>query len=1378
MIKPISLLPFIMVLWSLLPYKALDKSQKNIHQKNESAVMVVSMTCKPGIVLFYNVTQNGATVYASDLYQSPATTTCTTPNSNIRYFVSDSFNRKQDSITFGLNTLFNNNCLFLTALDACGDSIRCKVIVDFRDTFPPVIICPTLKDTVYCDQSNIPAPYSSYTAFRTAGGTITDNTFPPNLNLTGLFSVLPDRATRAGCHKKIERRYVIRDFFFNADTCSQIFSVSDTAVIKCPKDSVATTAAGFCYANYIPVLTAGANCNFTSTMHNGPVNNQYPIGITNVTYTAITSCKDTAKCIFRVTVQDKQKPNITCPTNLTITTCPAPAAFTTVAQFTGAGGVASDNCSLLLTVTSTETTLTNPCPKTISRIYEVSDIYANKSTCTQTITINDIVKPTISTVPNITVGTMGTTCNTTVNLTNPTFSDNCTSSPVLTRVPSSNVFNLGTSNVVWTVTDLCNNTNTSSMTVTVNDDDAPNLTCKGARAFSLSANNFLIPDSIILSTSDNCIGTITKTVSRMTTTCSPTATTFGPRVDFCCADANTTVQVVVRVTDSAGNSNTCMTNVSIQDKIKPSIEEPLRDITVSCDYNIKLNDLKEFGIYVLNAANRKVINLDDPLFDLLPGVFLDGYANDNCTATVTELTPLDQRGPHNNGNIVRRFVVTDASGNTATANQTITIIDKDPLTLADIHWPLPYTYSDCKVAAPSTAVAGVPTFDTDDICTVPAATFKDQVFDDPTSGCLYIRRKWKVIDWAQYVPNTTIGIWEHIQDIHLVNTDKPVFSPSTCTNKTICATNSNCDVKVALGADAKDECTKAEDLIFDYKIDYFNDGSTDVKAPGDTLSYTMPKGIHLITWNAEDRCGNRQTCSFTVTAKECKAPTPICLFGLSTNLENDATVSIWAKDFNNHSYDNCTPESDLKYSFSSNVNETNKIITCANRGDFNVSMWVTDLDGNQSKCNTFIKVTDNKNLCPTLTTNTNTITIAGRIFTEEEAMIKEVNVNLEAENLSKTVKTDNEGTFLIPNLDMNKTYEVKPNNNNDWLKGVSTIDLVLMQRHILGIAKLNSPYKIIAADVNNDAKLSASDLVALRKLILGVDQNVSTNTSWRFINKSYIFPNPELPWQFLETATYNTLDENMMNVDFYAVKTGDVNGTVSSNVKNKVTSNRTNLKEDLVLEDVNFIENKYVNVPINTTTSFSLNAIQLDLKIDVQSLDFVGIMSEGIAVNEDDYHYNPSTGVLRLINMNNKPIQLRQDATLFTIQLKAKKNGKLSEVISPSASGNFVLNAADETNEIMLRFMNNSDALIVDQNVPNPFEDHTDVKFILAEDGKVEMAIYNSAGLNIYNNVSNYKSGEHNIRIDKNQLDDNVGVFFLHLSTGEKREIKKLLRLN
>ena len=128
-------------------------------------------------------------------------------------------------------------------------------------------------------------------------------------------------------------------------------------------------------------------------------------------------------------------------------------------------------------------------------------------------------------------------------------------------------------------------------------------------------------------------------------------------------------------------------------------------------------------------------------------------------------------------------------------------------------------------------------------------------------------------------------------------------------------------------------------------------------------------------------------------------------------------------------------------------------------------------------------------------------------------------------------------------------YVVEPVKDNDYKNGVSTLDLVQIQKHLLGIKKLESPYKMIAADANNSKTITAIDLIELRKLILGIYDELPNNTSWRFVDKAYTFPDPYNPWEQVwpESVTLNPLSLGMNQADFFGVKIGDVNNTVKAN---------------------------------------------------------------------------------------------------------------------------------------------------------------------------------------------------------------------------------------
>ena len=144
------------------------------------------------------------------------------------------------------------------------------------------------------------------------------------------------------------------------------------------------------------------------------------------------------------------------------------------------------------------------------------------------------------------------------------------------------------------------------------------------------------------------------------------------------------------------------------------------------------------------------------------------------------------------------------------------------------------------------------------------------------------------------------------------------------------------------------------------------------------------------------------------------------------------------------------------------------------------------------------------------------------------------------------------GGYAFVNLIKGNDFTVTPQLDKNHLNGVSTFDLVLIQKHILNVQALNSPYKMIAADVNNSKSITTLDLIALRKLILNIDQSFQNNTSWRFVDANYIFPNASNPWaaNFPEVVSINDIAANII-ANFVAIKVGDVNANASVNATDR-----------------------------------------------------------------------------------------------------------------------------------------------------------------------------------------------------------------------------------
>ncbi len=111
--------------------------------------------------------------------------------------------------------------------------------------------------------------------------------------------------------------------------------------------------------------------------------------------------------------------------------------------------------------------------------------------------------------------------------------------------------------------------------------------------------------------------------------------------------------------------------------------------------------------------------------------------------------------------------------------------------------------------------------------------------------------------------------------------------------------------------------------------------------------------------------------------------------------------------------------------------------------------------------------------------------------------------------------------------------------------GVSTIDLSLIRRHILSVVPLDTPYKLLAADVDGSGTISTLDLTSMRRVILG-STNRFPRGLWRFLPSDFSFPNAQAPWTAPTNRVYQNVANDMTGQDFIGIKLGDVDNSWSA----------------------------------------------------------------------------------------------------------------------------------------------------------------------------------------------------------------------------------------
>jgi hypothetical protein len=564
----------------------------------------------------------------------------------------------------------------------------------------------------------------------------------------------------------------------------------------------------------------------------------------------------------------------------------------------------------------------------------------------------------------------------------------------------------------------------------------------------------------------------------------------------------------------------------------------------------------------------------------------------------------------------------------------------------------------------------------------------------------------------------------------------------------------------------------------------------------------LPYGTHKIKWFVLDGCGNEEVREYNFVVKDCKPPTVTCLNGLSINIMPTGMIDIDVLSFVKDAYDNCTPSNLLIYGIQSSGNgggfpytpdgapQTSLTFTCDDVGFVLVEIWAMDLAGNSDFCETYLKVQDNFGIC-----SATSATVAGGIFTEAGQGVEDVNLQLQSvapagqAPFSLITASDPTGQFLLPNaLPLHSNAILTPLKDNDPLNGVSTFDLVLINKHILGLEPLSTPYKMIAADANNSRSITTFDILELRKLILGLYTNLPENTSWRFIDKSYVFPNPYNPFQelFPETKEIVDVQQSQLEEDFIAVKTGDVNGNVVTNSLLYVDE-RT---DGLLLFD---IQDQFVEagetVLVRFVPSEPVAGYQFTLyfpKLELLEIEPGAAMQvENFAVFTADH---------TLTSSFNTTIS-EQTTGDFALRFRVLEAGTLSRLLSLSSqitrAEAYRLQWLDTPNggaevmeqlELSLRFQNDAAETIsgvgfeLYQNQPNPWTNSTRIGFHLPEMAEAVLTVYDEIGTVLVSKSGLYLRGYNNITVD-NSLLEGSGLLYYKLETATNRGIKKMIRM-
>lgn len=1010
------------------------------------------------------------------------------------------------------------------------------------------------------------------------------------------------------------------------------------------------------------------------------------------------------------------------------------------------------------------------CPggKTVLRSWTIvencsSQIYKK----TQIIKVYDKTKPTITCPANITLSADSPNgCKANVTLPQATATDACSGIESITATwkfgngYGPHQASTGVHVVTYTAKDKCGNTATCTMTVTIVDNVPPVVVAKSNLVVSLTTNGMatVAATSINDGSSDNCC--LDKfEVRRM----DDVTGVFGPTVKFQCDDAGKNIQVILKVTDCNGNSNTAMITVEVQDKLAPMFSVCPSNVTVSCGTD--LNNLSGYGTPVVV---------------------------DDCTYNLMYVEKPEINGMCGTGKVIRTWTATDKGGKSAVCTQEIRVLNNTPWNGAiNIIWPQDYTVVACSGNNPLDpnslpVLNSKPSFKNLTPCANPIFNYTDQTFSAGSNVCFKVFRKWTVIDWCQNDPNVpnSGGVWTYTQTLNVVDNQVPVLTIPKDT--VILATGKACGTfKVKLPKATATDCSPNITII-----NNFNNQGAEIDA-------VFPYGVTTIKFTAADGCGNMTVKEMKVTVKDGSKPTPVCFHGFTTTIMPTGTPGsggeVWinAKILDAGSNDNCTEKKKLKFSFSANPADTMRSFNCDSLGNRKLSLWVTDEAGNQDYCDTYIIIQNNMGACSGANP-INKANLGGTIKTEESKLVEKVKIEITNSTAAPAAFTNIQGKFEFLNLTTGANYNITPNKDTIPINGVSTYDAFLLNRHILGLEPLTSPYKLIAGDIDNNQKLTTADLVELRKLILVVIPKYSNNKSWRFVTKKHVFTNTSNPWTtpFPESA-FVPFTVTQLNNDFVGMKIGDLNGSATPSKMSADNSNgavdyltadarQNSTKIAFALNNQDFEKGDLVKIPLSLNDVKNLAACQFTFAFNAQMLDFQDFeIGNLIGVDENAFNFKQlEEGKLSFAWFNPSAESIKGDITFCYLIFKAKTSGNLESNVQ-------INNTLTETElslengqmfNIALQFEKGTNAdFELYQNQPNPYNQHTTIAFKLPKASEVDLTVFDVNGRIIHKTKQFFDKGYQQMLLQKEDLKGNSGVLYYQLSAGENKATKKMI---
>lgn len=543
--------------------------------------------------------------------------------------------------------------------------------------------------------------------------------------------------------------------------------------------------------------------------------------------------------------------------------------------------------------------------------------------------------------------------------------------------------------------------------------------------------------------------------------------------------------------------------------------------------------------------------------------------------------------------------------------------------------------------------------------------------------------------------STNGGRYTYNQRIKIFDTVAPELTLSML--DTLCVDTSFCRTLVTVGIAVNDACQIEEGELL-INIDFNNDGVFEATSgtlgtlsgsfPNYTFSVNMPIGDHRFEFVTTDDCGNTGIQEQAFRVNDCYVPALVCrgdrIYNLEAVLEpgdidgdgivEEAAALVEAVELARCNFEDCSGS--LTFSVNrvgepADRDQSTMFLDCQDRYTVQLELYVWDeafnpfsvqpdgsVGGNNWRmCEVTVFVQDPSLVCNDCAVEDN-ITINGEINTLSGEPMTAITVVAGGD--AGTTETDVFGNYQLGGT-LGSTYELRAEIAADPRAGISTLDILILQYHLLGLQTITDPYLLLAADVNRDGELSALDLVALQGLVLSREEFFPAGSPWRFVPADWDGTgNPS------ETIMLTELQDCTFDHDFVGIKLGDLNNTLGANagagdglLAGSVGRSRP---ESFLVADQDITPGMEVTVRVTLPEAAAYAGGQAGFSWNRRALTLLDYQSANLAADNMHQHSN------RLLMSWKEQLT---SSEVVTISFRTNATGKLSDFIQLEDAADF-----------------------------------------------------------------------------------------------------------